>query len=114
LRTHSRNSQQIDLRNGAPHQIPRGPVESCSRQKISKKIEGNGTKKTPLGILKNKDTPVANKKKSTPKSVIPPTPGVNNSDTVRAKGKKKKGGRKVSFDGKKAAKPTKLCKQSIT
>jgi hypothetical protein len=111
LRTRSRNSQQIDLQDGAPHQIPRGPIESCSRQKISKKkVKGDGTKKTPPGILKNKDTPVANKKKSTPKSVIPPNSGVNNSDTAHAKGKKKKGGQKVSFNGKKAAKSTKLRK----
>jgi hypothetical protein len=76
-------------------------------KKSAKKVKGDGTKKTPLGILKNKDTPVANIKKSTPKSVIPPNPGVNNSDTACTKGKKKKGGQKVSFDGKKAAKPTK-------
>ncbi len=39
-----------------------------------------------------------------------PGPGVNNSATARAKGKKKSRGWKVSFNGKKAAKPTKLHK----
>jgi hypothetical protein len=82
-------------------------LKAVQGKKSAKKVKGDGTKKTPPGILKNKDTPVANKKKSTPKSVIPPNPSVNNGDTARAKGKKKKGGRKVSFDGKKAAKPTK-------
>jgi hypothetical protein len=66
-------------------------------------------KKTPPEILKNKDTPAANKKKSA-QSVISLGPGVNNSATARAKGKKKSRGQKVSFNGMKAAKPTKLRK----
>jgi hypothetical protein len=77
--------------------------------KIPQKVKGDGTKKTPMGILKNKDTPAATKKKST-LSVVAPNLGVNNSTSAHAKGKKKSRGRKVSFDGKKAAKPTKLRK----
>jgi hypothetical protein len=79
-------------------------------KKSPKKVKGDGTKKTPPGIFKNKDTPTATKKKSIPKSVVSPNLGVHSNDSARAKEKKKKGGRKVSFDGKKAAKPTKLRK----
>ncbi len=57
-------------------------------------------KKTHPGILKNKDTPAATKKKSIPKSVISPNLGVNISTTAHTEGKKKKVGRKVSFNGK--------------
>jgi hypothetical protein len=93
-----------------PPPIPQRSAESHSKwQKTHKKVKGNGTKKTPLGILKNKDTPAATKKKSA-QSIISPDLGVNNSATTRVKGKKKSRGRKVSFNGKKAAKPTKLHK----
>ncbi len=68
-------------------------------KKSPKKVKGDRTKKTPPGILKNKDTPAATKKKSIPKSVVSPNLGVNSNDSARAKEKKKKGGRKVSFDG---------------
>jgi hypothetical protein len=78
-------------------------------KKSSKKVKGNGTKKTPTGILKNKDTPAATKKKST-QSVVAPNLGMSNSATACAKGKKKSRGWKVSFNGKKAAMPTKLRK----
>ncbi len=78
-------------------------------KKSPKKVRGDGTKKTPTGILKNKDTPATTKKKSAP-SVVAPNLGINNSATARAKRKKKSRGRKVSFNGKKAAKPTKLRK----
>jgi hypothetical protein len=71
------------------------------------KVKGNGTKKTPTGILKNKDTPAATKKKSA-QSVIAPDLGVNNSATAHAKGKKKSRVQKVSFNWKKATKPTKI------
>jgi hypothetical protein len=64
-------------------------------------------KKTPKGILKNKDTPTATKKKSA-QSIVTPNLGVNNSATARAKGKKKSRGRKVSFNGKKAEKAHKI------
>ncbi len=75
-------------------------------KKSLKKFKGDRTKKTPTGIMKYKDTPTATKKKST-QSIVTPNLGVNNSATARAKGKKKSRGRKVSFGGKKAAKPTK-------
>jgi hypothetical protein len=78
-------------------------------KKSPKKIKGDGTKKTPTGILKNKDTPAATKRKSA-QSIIAPDLGVNNSATVRTKGKKKLKRKKVSFNGKKAAKPTKSCR----
>ncbi len=78
-------------------------------KKSPQKVKGDGTKKTPTGILKNKDTPAATKKKST-QSIVAPDLGINNSATACAKGKKKSRGRKVSFNGKKAAKPTKLHK----
>jgi hypothetical protein len=81
-------------------------------KKSPKKVKGDGTKKTPMGILKNKDTPAATKKESA-QTVVAPNLGVNNSNTAQAKGKKKSRGWKVSFDGKKAAKPTKLRKQLI-
>jgi hypothetical protein len=96
------------LPDGTLYPIPRGSVENRSGQyKSPKKVKSDGTKNTHPGILKNKDTPAATKKKSIPKSVISPNLGVNNSTTAHAKGKKKKGGRKVSFDGKKAVKATK-------
>ena len=82
-------------------------LKAVQGSKSPKKSKGDGKKKTPPGILKNKDTPVAIKKKSIPKSVVSPNPGTNGSDTAKGKGKKKKGGQKVSFDGKKGAKPTK-------
>jgi hypothetical protein len=78
-------------------------------KKSPQKVKGNGTKKAPTGILKNKDTPTATKKKSA-QSVVAPDLGVNNSNTAHARGKKKSRGRKVSFDGKKAVKLTKLRK----
>jgi hypothetical protein len=77
-------------------------------KKSAKKVKGDGTKKTPPEILKNKDTPVANKKKSTPKSIIPPNPGVNNSNTARTKGTKKKGGRKYHSMGRRPRSPQNL------
>ena len=70
----------------------------------SKKSNGDGKKMTPLGILKNKDTPVAKNKK---KKSAPSNPDANNNSTASAKGKKKKGGWKVSFEGKQAMKLTK-------
>ncbi len=82
-------------------------LKAVQNKKSPKKAKGDGTKKTPPGILKNKDTPVA-KKESIPRSIVSPNLGANGSDTAHAKVKKKKGGQKVSFDGKKAAKPTKL------
>ena len=93
-------------------------LKAVQGKKNPKKVKGDGTKtkKTPPGILKNKDAPVATKKKSTPKkstskksspkSTLSPDLDANNSDTARAKGKKKKGGRRVSFDGKTVGKPT--------
>jgi hypothetical protein len=78
-------------------------------KKSPKKVKDDRTKKTPMGILKNKDTPAATKKKSA-QSFVTSNLGVNNSTTPRVKGKKKSSGRKVSFNGKKAAKPTKLCR----
>ena len=69
-----------------------------SKAKYSK---GDG-KKSPQGILKNKGTPTAPKK-----TAAPPAPRAaqdkNNKGSACAKGKKKPKGRKVSFDGKKAA-----------
>ncbi len=62
-----------------------------------------------MGILKNKDTPAATKKNST-QSIVAPNLGINNSAAIRTKRKKKLRGQKVSFNGKKAAKPTKLQK----
>jgi hypothetical protein len=85
-------------------------LKAVQGKKTPKKSKGDGTKKNPPGILKNKDTPIADKKKkkkSIPKSVVSPTLGANSNDTVKGNGKKKKGERKVSFDGKKAAKPKK-------
>ena len=79
-------------------------LKAVQGKKSPKKVRGDGTKKTPPGILKNKDTPVAKNKK---KKSAPADPDANNNGTISAKGKKKKGGRKVSFDGKKAVKPTK-------
>ena len=73
--------------------------------KSPKKSKGDGTKKSLPGILKNKDTPVA-KKKSTSKSTSP-NPAANSNVTTPGKGTKKKSGRKVSFAGKKDAKPIK-------
>jgi hypothetical protein len=81
-------------------------LKAVQGNKSPKKSKGDGKKKSPPGILKNKDTPAA-PKKSIPKSVVSPNLGANGSDSAKGKGKKKKGGRKVSFDGKKAAKPTK-------
>ena len=82
-------------------------LKAVQGSKSPKKSKGDGKKKkTPPGILKNKDTPVAIKKKSIPKSVVSPNPGANGSDTAKGKGKKKKGGWQVSFNGKKGAKPT--------
>ncbi len=81
-------------------------LKAVQSSKSPKKSKGDGKKKTPPGILKNKDTPVAIKK-SIPKSVVSPNLGANGSDSAKGKGKKKKGGQKVSFDGEKAAKPTK-------
>ena len=78
-------------------------LKAVQGKKTPKKSNGDGTKKTPPGILKNKDTPVAKKKKKS----APSDPNANNNDTTSAKGKKKKKGQKVSFAGKKAAKPTK-------
>jgi hypothetical protein len=78
------------------------------KQQNPKKVKGDGRKKNPQGILKNKGTPAATKK-SAP-SISPDNQGTNNSTTVCAKGKKKTKGCKVSFNGKKAAKPTKLHK----
>jgi hypothetical protein len=79
-------------------------LKAVQGKKSPKKSNGDGTKKTPPGILKNKDTPVAKKKK---KKSAQSDPDASNNDTASAKRKKKKAGRKVSFDGKKAAKPTK-------
>ena len=79
-------------------------LKAVQGKKSPKKVRGDGTKKTPPGILKNKDTPVAKKKK---KKSAPSDPDASNNGTASAKGKKKKKGQKVSFDGKKAVKPTK-------
>ncbi len=78
-------------------------------KKLPEKVKGDGTKKTPTGILKNKNTPTTTKKKSS-QSVVAPNLGINNSAFVHTNGKKKLRGRKMSFNGKKAAKPTKLRK----
>ena len=67
----------------------------------AKKSKGDG-KKSPQGILKNKGTPAAPKKTTAPR-VPRAAQDENNKGSARAKGKKKPKGRKVSFDGKKAA-----------
>ncbi len=48
-------------------------LKAVQGKKSPKKAKDNGTKKTPPGILKNKDTPVAKnkKKKSAPTTMIP-------------------------------------------
>jgi hypothetical protein len=78
-----------------------------------KKVKGDGTKKKPQSILKNKGTPAASKK-STPKKSTPKkstskesadAQGASNNDSMRAKGKKKQRKRSISFDQKKAGKP---------
>jgi hypothetical protein len=79
-----------------------------------KKVKGDGTKKKPQSILKNKATPAASKKsapkKSTPKKSTPKesadAQGASNNDSKCAKGKKKQRKRSISFDGKKAGKAT--------
>jgi hypothetical protein len=74
----------------------------------AKKSKGNG-KKSLHGILKKKGTPAAPKK-----NPAPCTPrdaqDANSKGSVRIKAKKKPKGCNVSFDGKKVAKPTNLCK----
>jgi hypothetical protein len=80
-----------------------------------KKVKGDGTKKKPQSILKNKGTPAASKKsipkKSTPKKSTPKesanAQGASNNDSEHAKGKKKQRKCSVSFNGKKAGKATK-------
>ena len=67
----------------------------------AKKSKGDG-KKSPQGILKNKGTPAAPKKTTAPRAPRA-AQDENNKGSARAKGKKKPKGRKVSFDGKKAA-----------
>ena len=78
----------------------------------AKKFNGNGT--TPKSILR-KGTPISEKsnaqenssnKKRTPKKLSKsgsPNHDANNNGSARGKGKKNGKGRKVSFDGKKAA-----------
>ena len=68
------------------------------------KSKGNG-KKSPQGILKNKGTPAAPKKTAAPRTPCA-AQDKNNKGSARAKRKKKPKGCKVSFNGKKAAKPT--------
>jgi len=77
-------------------------VQGKKSPKISK---GDGTKKTSQRILKNKDTPVASNNKK--KKSAPSDPNATSNGTASAKGKKKKGGWKVSFEGKQAMKLTK-------
>ncbi len=89
---------------------------SCNAK--AKKVKGNGTKKKPQSIMKNKGTFCASKKstpkKSTPKKSTPKESGdvqdVSNNNSERAKGKKKQRKCSVSFDGKKAEKATNLHK----
>jgi hypothetical protein len=69
--------------------------------KISK---GNGNKSL-QGILKKKGTPTA-PKKTTATRTPRDAQDANSKGSTCAKGKKKAKGLKVSFDGKKAAKPT--------
>ncbi len=74
----------------------------------AKKSKDDG-KKSPQGILKNKGTPAAPKKTAAPRAPCA-AQDENNKGSACAKGKKKPKGRTVSFDGKKAAKPTSLRK----
>jgi hypothetical protein len=73
-----------------------------------KKSKSNG-KKSLQGILKKKGTPTSPKK-----STAPRTPhdaqDANSKGSTHAKGTKKAKEHKVSFNGKKATKPTNLCK----
>jgi hypothetical protein len=74
----------------------------------AKKSKGDG-KKSLQGILKKKGTPATPKK-----STAPCTPrdaqDTNSKGSACSKGKKKPKGHKVSFNGKKATKPTNPCK----
>jgi hypothetical protein len=74
----------------------------------AKQSKGNG-KKSLQGILKKKGTPTAPKKTTAPRT---PRDAQDTSSKGSActKGKKKAKGSKVSFDGKKATKPTNLRK----
>jgi hypothetical protein len=89
---------------------------SCNTK--AKKVKGDGTKKKPQSILKNKAYPTASKKstpkKSTPKKSTPKesadAQGASSNNSEHAKGKKKQRKRSVSFDGKKAGKATTLRK----
>jgi len=69
----------------------------------AKKVKGDG-KKLPQSILKKKGNPAA--KKTTALCAPHDAQDENCKCSARAKGKKQQKGRKVSFDGKKAAKPT--------
>jgi hypothetical protein len=73
----------------------------------AKKVNGDG-KKLPQNILKKKGYPAA--KKTTALRSPHDAQDENSKDSMRAKGKKKPKGRKVSFNGEKATKPTKLRK----
>ena len=78
----------------------------------AKQVNGNGT--SPKSILRT-GTPIAEKsnarknssnKKRTPKKLSKsgsPNRNANNNGSAHGKGKKNRKGRKVSFDGKKAA-----------
>ena len=73
----------------------------------AKKVKGDG-KKLPQSILKKKGYPAA--KKTIALHSPREAQDENSKDSVRPKGKKKPKGRKVSFNGKKATKPTNLRK----
>ena len=73
----------------------------------AKKVNGDG-KKLPQSILKKKGYLAA--KKTTALRSPHDAQDENSKDSMRAKGKKKPKGRKVSFNGEKATKPTKLRK----
>jgi hypothetical protein len=77
--------------------------------KTHKKSQGQRDKENPPGDLEKQGHSRRHQEKSA-QSIISPDLGLNNSATMCAKGKKKSKERKVSFNGKKAAKPTKLHK----
>jgi hypothetical protein len=78
----------------------------------AKNVKGNGKNK-PKSILRNKGTPAA-PKKSAPKKSAPkksaPNQDAATKGSARAKEEKKPRGQKVSFNGKKAKRPTSSCK----
>ncbi len=89
-------------------------LKAVSGKNKANKVRGDGTKKSPQSILKNKGTPTASKKsapkKSAPKQSAPKETAddqdASNNNSAHAKGKKKQRKCSNSFDGEKASTST--------